>query len=133
MDLQRFQAVVLRLGNQMFVRHYLWLNYPNDPQLMGIELIGQAPNGNARKSSCECGVCAKCKHREYMRGYRPKGRLAQELTEMGFTFNEGLGIWTIERQDGRLRSGARALQLFRPRRDGGCSVRRCESPGHTVR
>ena len=50
MTLERLQGIVLRLGNQMFVRHYLWLNYPNDPQMMGIELIGQAPKGSARKT-----------------------------------------------------------------------------------
>ena len=98
MTLERFQAVVLRLGNQMFVRHYLWLNYPNDPQLMGIELIGQAPNGKKRPASCDCGRCRKCQHREYMRGYRPTGRLATELAEMGFEFNEKLGIWTVARE-----------------------------------
>lgn len=101
MTLQRFQGIVLRLGNQMFVRHYLWLNYPNDPQLMGIELIGQAPNGKKRKATCECGTCQKCLHREYMRGYRPSGRLATELESEGFRFNEETGIWTVERDDTR--------------------------------
>ncbi len=97
MTIQRFQGIVLKLGNQMFVRHYLWINYPHDPQLMGIELIGQAEKGSARKATCECGTCPKCRHREYMRGYRPKGRLAVELAEEGFAFNDKLGIWTITR------------------------------------
>jgi hypothetical protein len=97
MTIQRFQSIVLKLGNQMFVRHYLWLNYPDPAQLMGVELIGQAPNGKKRKSTCECGTCRKCQHREYMRGYRPSGRLATELEAEGFRFNEGLGIWTVER------------------------------------
>jgi hypothetical protein len=101
MTLQRFQGIVLRLGNQMFVRHYLWLNYPNDPQLMGIELIGQAPNGKKRKATCECGTCQKCLHREYMRGYRPSGRLATELESEGFRFNEETGIWAVERDDAK--------------------------------
>ena len=48
MTLERFQALVLRLGNQVFVRHYHWLNYPHDPPLMGIEMIGQAPNGKKK-------------------------------------------------------------------------------------
>lgn len=98
MTLQRFQAIVLRLGNQMFVRHYLWINYPNDPQVMGIEMIGQAPNGKRRKSTCDCGACRKCLHREYMRGYRPSGRLAAELEAEGFRFNEQTGIWIVERE-----------------------------------
>ena len=34
---------------------------------------------------------------EYMRGYRPKGRLAVELTELGFAFDTKDGIWKIER------------------------------------
>jgi hypothetical protein len=99
MTIQKFQAIVLRLGNQMFVRHYLWLNYPAEPPLMGIELIGQAPDGKKRKSSCQCGKCPKCQHREYMRGYRPSGRLATELESEGLSFNEVTGIWTIERTE----------------------------------
>lgn len=97
MTLEKLQAIVLRLGNQMFVRHYLWINYPNDPQMMGIELIGQGPNGKKRKPSCECGTCSKCLHREYMRGYRPSGRLGAELEAEGFKFNEQTGIWMVER------------------------------------
>lgn len=96
-DLQRFQSIVLRLGNQMFVRHYLWLNYPNEPQLMGIELIGQSPIGTKRAVSCDCGACKKCLHRVYMRGQRPKSRLATELGELGFRFNESNGVWEIQR------------------------------------
>lgn len=99
MTMRRFQGVVLKLGNQMFVRHYHWLNYPQEPQLMGLELIGQAPNGKKRKRSCECGSCRICLHREYMNGYRPKGRLALELSELGFKFDEGIGMWTIERSE----------------------------------
>lgn len=98
MTLERLQGIVLRLGSQMFIRHYLWLNYPNDPQIMGIELIGQAAKGSARKVTCECGTCHTCKHREYMRGYRPKGRLAVELAELGFSFDAKDGIWKTERE-----------------------------------
>jgi hypothetical protein len=57
MTIQRLQAIVLRLGNQMFVRHYLWINYPNEPQMMGIELIGQAPNGGIGMT-----LCYGCRH-----------------------------------------------------------------------
>lgn len=97
MTLQRFQGIVLRLGNQMFVRHYLWVNYPHDPQLLGIEFIGQGRNGSARVPSCTCGTCEKCKHREYVRSQRPKGRHSKELEELGFRFSAPLGIWTIAR------------------------------------
>lgn len=99
MTLQQFQATVLKLGNQIFVRHYLWLNYPFDPQIMGIEMIGQAPNGKKRKASCECGNCRVCKHRAYMTACRPKSRLALELAELGFTFNTESGIWRVERTE----------------------------------
>ena len=96
MTLERLQGIVLRLGNQMFVRHYLWLNYPNDPQMMGIELIGQAPKGSARKTSCECGTCHVANTGVYAVTV-PKRRLAVELTELGFAFNPKNGIWEIER------------------------------------
>jgi hypothetical protein len=99
--IDRFQAIVLRLGNQMFVRHYLWLNYPQDPQLMGIDFMASIPT-NRRKPkpiSCDCGRCEKCKHRNYMRGQRPTSRLETELLEAGFSFSESHGMWTIERTD----------------------------------
>ena len=98
MTLERFQGIVLKLGNQMFVRHYLWLNYPNEPQRMGVDLIGQQPYGRKRLSSCDCGACAKCRHRDYMRAKRPKNRLAVELEESGFVFDRRIGMWTVERQ-----------------------------------
>lgn len=104
MTLQRFQGVVLKLGNQMFVRHYLWLNYPEDPQLMGIQFanITATPN-RSRSRTCECGKCKTCKHREYQNTHRPKGplsheRLFGELKEMGFKYRKD-GIWAIERSD----------------------------------
>lgn len=97
MTLERFQSIVLKLGNQMYVRHYLWLNYPNDPQLLGIEMIGQSPNGTKRKSSCECGACRKCTDRRYVASKRPKTRLAIELEEAGFSFDRDRGMWIVER------------------------------------
>ena len=78
MTLQRFQGIVLKLGNQMFVRHYLCINYPNDPQSMGIELLRPAQS-------------------EY--GLECSARLTVELTELGFAFNESLSIWTIDRSE----------------------------------
>ena len=68
MTLQRFQNIVLRLGNQMFVRHYFWLNYPDDPQIMGFSMVGA-----------------------------PSVRLLDELKELGFTFDERSQIWKISR------------------------------------
>jgi hypothetical protein len=106
MDLREFQRVVLRLGNQMFVRHFLWLNYPNGPQLMGIQFINN-PTGKPRgkELTCACGECKTCTHREYMRKYRPvveqDGRLMNELRALGFEYNEGLKTWTIQRKDAK--------------------------------
>lgn len=71
MTLQRFQGIVLRISNLMFVRHYLWLNYPNDAQLMGIEL--------GRIADTESRVA-----------------LHHELTKLGFSLRDD-GIWTIGR------------------------------------
>ncbi len=99
MTLERFQAIVLKLGNQMFVRHYLWLNYPQDPALMAIELIGQKPDGKKRSRSCDCGACAKCIHRKYVAARRPKTRLVTELEEAGFSFDESGGYWIISRSE----------------------------------
>lgn len=70
MTMQRFQSIVLRLGNQGFVRHYYWLNYPNDPQLMGIQFPADI-----------------------------NGMLAKELADAGFVWNEGLKVWTVERTE----------------------------------
>jgi hypothetical protein len=101
--MSRFQSIVLKLGNQMFVRHYHWLNYPNDPQLMGLQFTNnpQCKPSRGKTRTCECGDCRTCKHREYMRAYRPKPvddnvRLFAELSEMGFTRRDD-DIWVIER------------------------------------
>ena len=69
MTINRFKGIVLKLGNQMFVRHFLWLNYPNDTKIMGIKF----------KTS---GLT---------------DRLNNELNELGFRFDEKDGIWKIER------------------------------------
>lgn len=37
MTMKRFQATVLKLANQMMVRTYLALNYPQEPQWMAFE------------------------------------------------------------------------------------------------
>lgn len=93
------QRIVLRLGNQMFVRHYLWLNYPNDPQLMGIQFAYNPAEGlRKRKRSCECGVCEKCLHRNYMQAARGKEpQIFMELRGLGFGWNTELKMWTISR------------------------------------
>ena len=107
MTLEDLQRIALRLGNQMFVRHYYWLNYPNDPQLMGIQFPQSIkPGPRARRTrTCACGTCDKCKHREYVRKYRvpitPSGRLAAELEALGFNYSDALGIWTVERTEGK--------------------------------
>lgn len=67
MTVSTFQGLVLRLGNQMFVRHYLWLSYPNATQLFGLQFT---PG-------------------------EPAVHLQRELIGLGFEFREGLGIWVI--------------------------------------
>ncbi len=102
MTLQRFQGVVLKIGNQMLVRHYLWLNYPNDPPLMGIQLERLVGPRKGRRRSCECGTCKKCQHRQYVAEHRPKRqnqlRLQAELIEIGFALRDD-GLWTIARTE----------------------------------
>lgn len=69
MTIQRFQSIVLKLGNKMFVRHYLWLNYPNDPQMIGIQFTQDILGS----------------------------RLATEISELGFRYDAADQIWKIER------------------------------------
>lgn len=68
MTIQELQRVVLRLANQMLVRYYLWLNYPNESQLMGIQI--QTANT----------------------------ALIEELRALGFRWHEGLMLWVVERK-----------------------------------
>lgn len=102
MTIERFQGIVLKIGNQVFVRHYFWLNYPNDPQIMGVQLqldSAAKPVKRARARLCECGICKRCKHREYTRKNRAPSettRILRELTELGFSRRDD-GIWVIER------------------------------------
>lgn len=60
---------MLKLGNQMFVRHYLWLNYPQDRQLMGIQFKSDRP---------ELALCG-------------------ELVDLGFEWHVGYRMWVIWR------------------------------------
>lgn len=69
MTIERFQSTVLRVGNQLFTRHFLWLNYPHDPQLMGL----------AYKSEVD------------------ERRLDAELVALGFHWHAGFQAWVIER------------------------------------
>lgn len=68
MTIEQLQWIVIKLSNQEMVRWYAWLNYPNDPQLMGIELLR-----------------------------RTSDMLAIELSSKGFVLNDTTGIWTIVR------------------------------------
>lgn len=71
MTLQRFQAIVLKLGNQCWIRHYLWLSYPNEPQVMGLDMIGPGR----------------------------QIQLVKELEGAGFKFDSRFGMWTVERSN----------------------------------
>ena len=73
MPLADFQRLVLRLANQAFVRYALWLNYPNDPQLMGIDFGGNPESVNTM--------------------------LREELTRLGLAIDPRFKMWTVERTD----------------------------------
>lgn len=69
--MQQFQAVFLRVANQMFARCFYTLNWPIKPQLLGIQT---SPDID------------------------PESNLAAELIEIGFEFRWGK-IWAIERDE----------------------------------
>ncbi len=77
MTIDRFRSIVLKLGNQMFVRHYLWLNYPNPTQLFGFQIMDPA-------------TLTLC---------RATGRLAEELEREGMRFEAERGMWVVERDE----------------------------------
>ncbi len=82
MTIDRFRSIVLKLGNKMFVRHYLWLNYPNPTQLFGFQIMDPA-------------TLTLC---------RATGRLAEELNaeelkQEGLRFEAERGMWVVERDE----------------------------------
>ena len=77
----------VKIGNQMFVRHYLWLNYPHEPQLFGIQFPCNPKGPGCRSEACDGG--------KYAQGQSGDERLLQELRELGFEWNAGLKMWTI--------------------------------------
>lgn len=80
MTIDYLQGIVRRLANQMPVRYYLWLNYPQDPQLMGIELFG--PNGKGGWNSIKG---------EFM--------LEREMLVSGFGWDGARKMWTAPRHE----------------------------------
>lgn len=76
MTMERFQGIVLRLSNQMLLRWYAWLNYPNDPQIFGLQC----------HSISEASGFGK--------------QLRAELERLGFVWNQAHELWTIERTEG---------------------------------
>lgn len=77
MTIQEFQRIVLRLSNQTHVRHFMWLNYPNDPQVMAIILI---PSDGGH-------------------------RLAHEMEALGFAWDNANSRYTINRDEASNRLG----------------------------
>ena len=63
-----------QLGNQIFTRHYVWLNYPAEPQTMGIEIMLADWNGDIPL-------------------------LKKEMKERGFRLSERFNGWVIERKE----------------------------------
>ena len=77
MTIKELHGIVRILANQMFVRYYVLLNYPNFPERMGIEFMTN----------------------DGKRGWRGGDRLAAEMDKRGFRFNKSLGVWEIERTE----------------------------------
>jgi hypothetical protein len=78
MTIDRFQGLVLKLSNSLYVRCYYMLNYPHKPQILGIELFDR--DGSDLKRIAPT---------------KRKSILEKELNEMGFAFKDG--VWRIER------------------------------------
>jgi hypothetical protein len=73
-SIRELQRIALRLSNQMFVRHFMWLNYPNDPQVMGIML--RDPDVTAGDDM-----------------------LQKEMLRLGFRWNPELSMYAVERRE----------------------------------
>lgn len=72
MSAEELKRIVLMLSNQAFVRYWLYYNYPEDPPLMAIAIMG----------------ISDLRH------------LSDELKNKGFTFTpDSFSIWTIPRTD----------------------------------
>ena len=69
MTLEKLESIVLRLANQTHVRYYKWLNYPNEPQIMGIQLQEE-----------------------------PGKILKQEFYQLGLRYQIRFNVWTVERE-----------------------------------
>lgn len=70
--MQRFQGVFLLVANQMFARCYYALNYPQNPQWLGIQMYPDIAADS---------------------------RLAKDLIEIGFEPRWDPPIWIIEREE----------------------------------
>lgn len=79
MPIEELQSLALMLGRSLWVRWFAFLNYPFDPQLMGLSLI-ETVNGK-------------------MESFKGGDRLQQDLSRRGFAWNDDLRMWTIERKE----------------------------------
>lgn len=75
MSADEFQRIVLRLSNSTYVRHWMWFNHPQTPQVMALRINDESLTGRALET------------------------LDAELRERGFSLG-GLGWYTIPRKDG---------------------------------
>jgi hypothetical protein len=66
-----FQSLVWQLSNQLFVRHYRWLNYPQKPQLFALQFADDIANTS----------------------------LEAELKSLGFAWDPIQRIWAILRKE----------------------------------
>lgn len=96
LTMQRFQAVAMRIANQMFVRVYYALNWPQKPQVLGIWT----------KPPISSPV------------------LSKELLDLGFEYKALDQIWVIEREEEvpmTAEQGSVDIQLVRSGDQGGAA------------
>lgn len=72
MNADRFQRIVLRLSNSTYVRHWMWFNHPQQPQVMALRVNDESLTGRGLEA------------------------LDTELTALGFARAE-FGGYTIQR------------------------------------
>ena len=79
MSIEEVQRLALMLSRSMWVRWFANLNYPFEPQLMGL-MLADGCNG-------QVGIV------------KGGDMLAGELTRLGFAWNDDLRMWTILRAE----------------------------------
>ena len=84
MTIETFQRIVWRLANSCYVHTFLALDHPSPATRMGVQIVSYEGMGRRRKLAVTAAG---------------KG-LAEELTRLGFVWDEGLQMWTVNREEG---------------------------------